>query len=129
MEAKRNNSRKRQALLDALMATKEHPSAETLYMQLKSDYPELSLGTVYRNLAILADEGRIISVGKVNGQERYDATTAAHAHFICRRCDRVIDLDLPDTTSNMFAEIENAHGCRADSFTLSINGLCGNCRE
>lgn len=127
MEAKRNNSRKRQALLDALCATKEHPSAEMLYNTLKPDIPELSLGTVYRNLSLLVEDGTIITVGKVDGQERYDATTLPHAHFICRRCRRVIDLDLPDMVSSMYEEIERGTGCRANGFSLTLNGLCNAC--
>lgn len=127
MEAKRNNSRKRQALLDALCATKEHPSAEMLYNILKPDFPELSLGTVYRNLSVLLEDGAIVSVGKVDGQERYDATTTQHAHLICRKCRRVIDLDLPDMVSSMYSEIEHGTGCHPESFSLTLSGLCNAC--
>lgn len=127
MEAKRNNSRKRQAMLDALRAVTDHPSAEMLYTRLKPDFPELSFGTVYRNLSILVENGDIITVGKVDGQERYDATVAPHAHFICNCCHRVIDLELPDTVSNMYSEIESTTGCRPESFNLAIKGLCDAC--
>ena len=57
METIRKNSRKRQAMLEALRATKEHPTAEMLYNMLKPEYPELSLGTIYRNLSVLVQEG------------------------------------------------------------------------
>lgn len=127
MDAKRNNSRKRQAMLDALCSVTDHPSAEMLYTRLKPDFPELSFGTVYRNLSILVENGDIITVGKVDGQERYDATVTPHAHFICNCCHRVIDLDLPDTVSNMYSEIEITTGCCPESFNLSIKGLCDAC--
>ena len=68
MDTRRKNSRKRQAILEALCATREHPTAEMLYQQLKPDYPELSLGTVYRNLGVLAEEGLVASVVRVAGQ-------------------------------------------------------------
>ena len=58
METVRKKSRKREAMLAALRATTEHPTAEMLYNTLKPEYPELSLGTVYRNLSVLAEEGR-----------------------------------------------------------------------
>ena len=74
MEA-RKYSKKRQAILDALRNTTEHPSAEMLYARLKPEYPDLSLGTVYRNLAMFIRDGAVISVGTVSGQERYDAIT------------------------------------------------------
>ena len=128
MEIKRKNSRKRQALLDALCATTEHPSAEMLYNTLKDDYPELSLGTVYRNLLILMDEGSIISVGKVGGQERYDARTEPHAHFVCQNCLRVIDLELSDQLSRMYSDIERSTGCKASSHSLSFSGICDCCK-
>ena len=57
METVRKKSRKREAMLAALRATTEHPTAEMLYNTLKPEYPELSLGTVYRNLSVLAEEG------------------------------------------------------------------------
>ena len=85
MDVKRKNSRKRAAILEALAAVTEHPTAEMLYNRLKPRYPELSLGTVYRNLSVLAEEGLVVTVARVDGQERYDARTEPHAHFVCRR--------------------------------------------
>ena len=125
----RKNSKKRQALLDALCHSKEHPTAEMLYNQLKVDIPELSLGTVYRNLGVLMQEGLVISVGHVNGQERYDAITYPHPHFVCRHCHGVIDINLPDTVSGMYEEIDNQFHCAPEGYSLTINGLCANCRS
>ena len=128
MQPVRKNSRKRQALLDALCATHEHPTAEMLYNQLKGDYPELSLGTVYRNLGVLVQEGLVQSVGHINGQERYDAVTGSHPHFVCKSCHKVIDLELPDTVSSMFDEIDKGVHCAPEGYSLTINGLCEDCR-
>lgn len=127
MEIKRNNSRKRQALLDELCSVTDHPSADMLYARLKSSFPELSLGTVYRNLSVLMENGEIVSVGNVDGQERYDGTVTPHTHFICTRCRRVLDLELPDLVSSLYSEIESTTGCRPEGFRLSINGLCDAC--
>ena len=128
MQPVRKNSRKRQALLDALCATHEHPTAEMLYNQLKGEYPELSLGTVYRNLGVLVQEGLVQSVGHINGQERYDALTCSHPHFVCKNCHRVMDLELPDTVSSMFDEIDKGMHCAPEGYSLTINGLCDECR-
>ena len=65
--------RKRDAILACLRSTTEHPSAEWIYAQLKPEIPDLSLGTVYRNLRLFLQEGLIISVGTVDGLERFDA--------------------------------------------------------
>ena len=129
METKRKTSRKRDAMLRLLRHTKEHPNAETLYSLLKSDFPELSLGTVYRNLSVLSGEGEIISVGRVDGHERYDARTDPHPHFVCRSCHRVIDLELPDVIGGMLSAVDESLGCRSESYSLSVSGLCAQCRE
>ena len=128
METKRKTSKKRIAIMNALTAVTSHPTAEMLYASLKPLYPELSLGTVSRNLAVLAEEGLVVSVAHVDGQERYDANTSPHAHFVCRCCRRVIDLALPDMAEGLYGEIERRSGCQAESCSLIVGGLCGECR-
>ena len=91
----RKNSKKRQVILEALAATTAHPTAQELYQQLKPDYPDLSLGTVYRNLSLFSEQGDVMSVGVFRGQERFDARTEPHAHLHCVQCGRVIDVPLP----------------------------------
>ena len=129
METRRKNSKKRQAVLDALCSTKEHPTAEMLYHQLKPRFPELSLGTVYRNLGILAEEGQVVSVVRVAGQERYDAAAAPHAHFICRVCRRVMDMPLPGGVEQAFGTLEQEFSFVAESCAVSVTGVCGDCRN
>ena len=70
-------SRKREALYNALRATTVHPTAEWLYAALRPEYPDLSLGTVYRNLKKFCAEGKARSVGVINGQEHFDGDTSA----------------------------------------------------
>lgn len=85
-------SRKREALYNALRATTVHPTAEWLYAALRPEYPDLSLGTVYRNLKKFCAEGKARSVGVINGQEHFDGDTSAHSHFVCDCCGRVLDI-------------------------------------
>ncbi|MBQ8218024.1 MAG: transcriptional repressor [Oscillospiraceae bacterium] len=129
MEVKRKNSKKRTAILNALSSVKDHPTAEMLYAALKPEIPELSLGTVYRNLSILADEGLVVNVAHVAGQERYDARTDPHAHFVCKHCGQVIDVELPDMMTPLYAQVSEETGCVAESYKLSFNGLCENCNR
>ena len=116
-------------MLAALRAVEDHPTAETLYMRLKPDYPELSLGTVYRNLSVLLEEGLAATVATVDGQLRYDGRTEPHAHFICRRCRRVLDLELPDTVTPMYRAIREELGCAPEGHSLNVSGLCAACRS
>ena len=97
-------SPKRDAILQCLRSTTCHPSAEWVYSQLKPRIPDLSLATVYRNLARFRAEGAVQVIGCVDGEDRYDGDTAPHGHFICRTCGAVIDLppipvELPDMTA------------------------------
>lgn len=128
MEVKRKTSKKRTAILDALASLKEHPTAEMLYNALKPSIPELSLGTVYRNLSVLADEGLVVSVAHVSGQERYDARMDPHAHFVCNNCGRVIDIEIPDNFSDMYRQVEECTGCEAESYSLCFRGVCDACK-
>ena len=125
MEA-RKYSKKREAILEALKNTKEHPSAEMLYARLKPEYPDLSLGTVYRNLAIFIRDGAAVSVGTVAGQERYDADTRPHAHFICSECGRVLDVCCP-CLSALDREVEKETGGEVIGHSLSFSGVCYDC--
>lgn len=122
----RKYSKKRQAIYEALRNTKEHPSAEMLYARLKPEYPDLSLGTVYRNLAMFVQDGDAVSVGTVAGQERYDADTRPHAHFICSGCGSVLDVCSP-CLSSLDKEVERETGGAVAGHTLSFFGTCSGC--
>ena len=125
----RKYSRKREAVLDCLRQSKENPTVEMLYRQLKPSFPELSLGTVYRNLAVLVEDGQAVNIGSFRGQERYDGRLDPHSHFVCRGCGRVMDLDIPDTVSEIYSEIRDDLGYQPESYALTITGLCDVCRK
>lgn len=126
METTRKRSKKREAILQALRSTKEHPSAEMIYNRLKPDYPDLSLGTVYRNLSVFVADGDAISVGTVDGQERYDSDMSAHAHFICTCCGRVFDVSSP-VLDDLNHAVEQETGGRVMTRSLSFRGECSSC--
>ena len=90
MEKRENFSRKRMAILEALQGTTVHPTADWVFSQLKPKYPDLSLGTVYRNLKKFCETGKAASVGVINGQEHFDGNTAPHAHLVCSHCGAVV---------------------------------------
>ena len=114
---------KSDAIREILLASYDHPSVEEIYRRLKPDIPDLSLGTVYRNLALFREEGKAMSVATVAGQERFDGRTHPHAHFICEKCGRVDDVDvvLPETlvTGEMPGEVR--------SWALTFYGICRCC--
>lgn len=128
MEQKHNNSKKRQAILDMLRATTAHPSAETVYTALKPDFPELSLGTVYRNLQILEKDGLVRMVCTVDGQARYDARVESHVHCYCTGCRRVMDVDSTDM-EKFFSTLCYESGFEPVHYSVTVSGLCRNCRS
>ena len=121
--------RKRDAILDYLRQSKAHPSAETIYTDLKPQISDLAIGTVYRNLTLFRQQGLISSIATVSGVERFDANTEPHVHFICSDCDAVIDLDEMQIPASLQAAATECCGGRADACQLSFTGLCRNCYQ
>ncbi|MBP3673389.1 MAG: transcriptional repressor [Oscillospiraceae bacterium] len=127
MERTAKHFRKRDAILSCLRSTDLHPSAEWIYENVKKEIPNISLGTVYRNLSLFKEQGTIASLGTVKGVERFDGNTAPHVHHICTGCGRVLDLpglSIPEDLSNAAAQ---ASGGRVVSCQLTFTGLCGDC--
>ena len=129
METTKKNFRKRNAILSFLRQTKDHPSAEMVFNHLKTEIPDLSMGTVYRNLKLFQQQGLVSSIATVHGVERFDANTAPHVHFICEGCDAVIDLHKLSTPQSLCCEAENSIGCSVCSCQLSFTGKCRSCLE
>lgn len=120
-----NYSSKREAIFKTIASTKSHPSAQWVYEQLKDEIPKLSLGTVYRNIALFKEQGKIIVVANVNGEERIDADTSDHAHFVCDECGTVYDL-----YSSELSPIEkelNRKGFEITRKNVVFHGRCSDC--
>lgn len=126
-----NYSAKREAIYNAICSTKTHPDAEWVYNNVKKDFPNISLGTVYRNLVMLKDEGKIQSVGVVNGCERFDGNVFEHSHFICRKCGRIIDVSKSFAVyiNKLDEFVQNELGVNIEGHNLDFYGDCDLCRE
>lgn len=117
---------KRDAILALLRDVHCHPTAEWVHGELRKTYPNLSLGTVYRNLRLLADRGLIRSVGVVDGQERFDGNLAAHGHFICKNCGAVLDVELPREGLETLTDGPHGH---VTGVEIRMTGLCRTCLD
>ena len=127
MEPATKQFRKRNAILECLKSTDQHPSAETVHEMLQAEHPDISLATVYRNLALFKKQGLIQSIGTVNGIERFDANTDSHVHFICTGCDAVLDFPQVEVPGSLGTDAEKQTGCHIDGCHLTFTGLCQNC--
>lgn len=129
MERTIRYSKKREAILEVIRETNSHPTADWVYQMLKPSHPDLSLGTVYRNLAFFKEQGTVCCVGVVNGQERFDANTAPHTHFICDRCGAVIDLPKIPVDAVLDAKVGEQYGVSVDYHALVFHGTCSCCNS
>jgi Fur family peroxide stress response transcriptional regulator len=126
----RKHSKKRDAILNLIQSTTVHPGARWVYERLKPAIPDLSLGTVYRNLNIFTEEGTALSLGVVGGEERFDGVTRPHPHLVCTRCGRVADLPCRAEGESAGAPAEAEHaGFLVDYRRTVFYGLCGECRN
>lgn len=121
-------SSQRDAILTFLMSRTDHPTAKTIYDGVKDNFPRISLGTVYRNLALLEELGQVVRISCNDDKEHYDANTSVHYHFYCKKCKRVDDLDLPPFD---FVETlaTNTYGGEVHGHQLIFQGLCPDCKN
>ncbi|MDR2470698.1 MAG: transcriptional repressor [Treponema sp.] len=126
----RKHSAKRDAILEALRSTTAHPGARWVHERLKGRMPDLSLGTVYRNLGLFRKEGMALSLGELGGEERFDGITTPHPHLVCTRCGAVLDLP-PDRAESLLRlcgeGAGNGGGFSIDFRKTLFYGLCERC--
>lgn len=121
-------SRQREAIKDFLCNSCEHPTADTVYLSVKQEFPNISLGTVYRNLNLLAELGDAIKITTPNGGVHFDGRTAPHYHFLCKNCGKVIDLNLEELKCINDAAGENFDGV-IESHSMMFYGTCKDCKK
>ena len=123
----RKHFRKRDAILSCVRSTDVHPSADWVFDQVRKEIPDISLATVYRNLALFKQQGLIASVATVRGVERFDGNTDPHVHFICQNCDAVIDLPQLSVPHSLSSQAAAQIGGTVDACQLSFTGICHHC--
>lgn len=121
-------SKQREAIKNYLLSTKSHPTAEAVYEQIQTEFPNISLGTVYRNLNFLVEHGEAVRLNVGDEFDHFDGDTHPHNHFYCRECHQITDLEMDsidhvDLIANAgFAGIIEGHN-------IYFTGLCPSCLE
>ncbi len=128
MERIQRMTRQKKIILDILRSVKTHPTAEWIYQEARQQIPGLSLGTVYRNLNLLRDNGEIMELNYGSSQSHFDGTAANHYHFQCRECGGVYDLDLP-LIKNIETKASGINGHQIDGHRLEFYGICEACLD
>jgi Fur family peroxide stress response transcriptional regulator len=127
MMTRTRRSRQRNLILEVLRQTTSHPTAKWIYDRARKQLPELSLGTVYRNLAVLVKQGLANKLDFGSSFDRYDARTVPHHHFVCEKCGSVSDLDLP-VDDSLTRNLRKATGLEATRHEIRLYGLCERCK-
>ena len=123
MATLRRYSRQRERIYQAVHASWEHPSAQMVYDLLREELPRLSLGTVYRNLHQMAQEGMLQELEGPTA--RFDACLAPHAHSRCTCCGRVMDLSALEEPAPVRSAAEA--GWQVERYSLMLEGICPAC--
>lgn len=120
------HSKQREAIKTFLAGTLEHPTADQVYMYVREEFPNISLGTVYRNLNLLAEIGEIIKITTPDGADRFDGCTRPHYHVQCTKCGRLINLEIPKQMP--FEEMAEKHfEGKIQSHDAMFFGICDRC--
>lgn len=119
-------SKQREAIRSYLTQTKSHPTAEVVYEEIKKIYPNISLGTVYRNLNFLVEQGDAIKLSCEDHKEHYDGVTHPHSHFYCKCCHQVYDVNFPIPDFQHLSDTCDFKG-QIENCTMIFTGICPNC--
>jgi Fur family peroxide stress response transcriptional regulator len=120
-------SRQREAIKEYLLQTKEHPTADTVYMSIRESHPNISLGTVYRNLNLLVKKGEVLKINGMDGSDHFDGNTNHHYHFICLKCQSILDLEME--TIDHIKDIANKDfPGKVEGYVTYFYGTCQSCK-
>lgn len=120
-------TRQRKIILEELQNVKSHPTADELFIMVRSRLPKVSLATVYRNLEIMSECGIIRKLESSGRQKRFDGTAELHNHIRCVECGRVDDLDItPVKQLDDISSPEN--GYQVLGYCLEFYGICRQCQ-
>lgn len=121
-------SHQREAIVSFLKTRNDHPTADIVYKNIRETIPNISLGTVYRNLNQLANSGVILRLTCGGKTDHYDACTEPHYHFICKDCGAVIDINMP-ISKELISNAKLCSGFNIDEVSVLFSGLCSDCKE
>ncbi|MBM2831516.1 MAG: ferric uptake regulator, Fur family [Dehalococcoidia bacterium] len=124
----RRETKQRKAILKVLRNTRAHPTADWIYEEVKKEIPNISKGTVYRNLQVLQEEGAITELNLNGTLSRFEAKHDSHYHFRCEQCGRVFDLDVP-VNNELDERVAKRTGFKVSNHQTEFRGLCKDCQQ
>lgn len=126
-EKQKRMTKQKRVVYEVLSSTKSHPTADWIYQQARREVPDISLGTIYRNLQVLLMERRICELNYGKGQSRFDANPMPHYHFVCEECGQVIDF--PEAGPNISSQLLSQAPGQVHTYRLECYGVCDKCMD
>jgi len=126
---KTRRSKQREIIHEILMSDESHPTAEAIYEQARAIVPDISLGTVYRNLKFLSDRGVITTVKIGDNTVHYDANLDQHHHMVCDRCGAILDIKVDETMFSSLSQYFKNMDLRLTRNPILFHGICKDCQE
>ena len=127
MSKQKRMTRQKAVIYDILCSTDSHPTADWIYEQARQRIPEISLGTVYRNLQVLREENKILELNYGKGQSRFDGNPNPHYHFVCEKCGKIYDFAQDGPHIN--EEVLSYAPGMVKSYRLECYGICRDCLD
>lgn len=124
-----NYSRQRNTVLSVLRSTDTHPTVDWVYAECRKIIPNISLGTVYRNLNMLVEMGEAIKIKGAFEKDRFDGCVKKHAHMICDRCGAVIDVPIGGKIDNELKSFIHDNDVGIEDYDVTFSGICVNCSK
>ena len=115
----------RECIKSFLADRKDHPTADVIYLNIREQFPHISLGTVYRNLALLSELGEIKKLTTGDGADHFDGNVSPHQHVICKKCHRILDLEL--NNQDYMRQASSQFSGEIESCTSYFYGTCADC--
>ena len=126
-------SKQRDAIMNNLISRTDHHTAEAVYTSVRKDYPNISLGTVYRNLSLLVDMGHVIKVPCEDGSVHFDGRVSPHYHFQCTCCKKIYDIEIADEfkmkEQDLLNSVNSVFDGDIEGSTSFFYGVCGPCKR
>ena len=124
-----NYSKQREEILNVVKEMRNHPTAEEIYIEVKTKNLSASKSTVYRNLNYLLEEGILKKISVVSGPDKYDYYMEDHSHIVCKNCGRVMDFKHKILNKDTIKEIEDKTDIIVDLNGIVIEGICKECKN
>lgn len=122
------STNQRQVILEMIKKSNSHPTADDIYESVRKRLPKISLGTIYRNIEILYENGLIEKIGPLSNQMRYDGITKNHYHIRCIRCGKVVDAPV-ETINRLDDKVRRQTDYMIMGHRLEYIGICPDCRK